>query len=168
MVRTLYRFYLYVIYIALLIFVAGALGALLATLLAFTPLRGSYGSIPDRAQVVQSISLATVAVVIAGALASLHYWLIRRDVRSDPEAGVSGIRAFFLNMTVGIGVSVVVPVIGFAVISSLAQYPDANVVGSAAFAIPTLALVILLEMEVQRWYFSVCISMVYKLSSWVF
>jgi Domain of unknown function (DUF5671) len=150
MVRNLYRFYLYVVYIVLLIFIAGALGALLAMLLAFTPLRGSYGNIPDRAQVVQSISLATVAVVIAGALASFHYWLIRRDMRSDPEAGTSGIRAFFLNMTVGIGVSVVVPVIGFEVISSLAQSTGANVVGAAAFAIPTLALVILLDMERRR------------------
>jgi hypothetical protein len=150
MVRHLYRFYLYAVYIALLIFIAGALGGLLATLLAFTPLRGDSGSIPDRAQVVQSVSLATVALVIAGALASLHYWLIRRDIHSDPAAGTSAIRAFFLNMTIGIGVSVVVPVIGFMVISSLAQYSGANVIGAAAFAIPTLALVILLEMERRR------------------
>src|SRR5437667_12037281 len=104
MVRNLYRFYLYAVYIALLIFIATALGGLLSTLLAFTPLRGNYDSIPDRAQIVQSISLVTVALVIAGALACLHYWLLRRDMRRDPTAGTSAVRSFFLNIIEGIGV----------------------------------------------------------------
>src|SRR5215472_5459680 len=99
MVRALYRFYLYAVSIALLIFIAAALGGLLATLLPFTPLRSSSDSIPDRAQIVQSIALATVALVFAGPLVGLHYWLIRRDMRADPAAGRGAIRSFFLNIT---------------------------------------------------------------------
>src|SRR5437762_10370277 len=108
MVRALYRFYLYTVFIALLIFIAVALGRLLATLLPFTPLHSPYDSIPDRSQVVQSIAFAIVALVFAGPLTGLHYWLIRRDMRSDPTAGTSAIRSFFLNMTSGVGVLLVV------------------------------------------------------------
>ena len=150
MVRALYRFYLYTVFIALLIFIAVALGRLLATLLPFTPLHSPYDSIPDRSQVVQSIAFAIVALVFAGPLTGLHYWLIRRDMRSDPTAGTSAIRSFFLNMTSGVGVLLVVPLIGFAVISNRAYNPDVSVIGPTAFAIPTLALVVLLEMERRR------------------
>src|SRR5262249_39333107 len=150
MVRALYRFYLYAVSIALLIFIATALGGLLATLLPFTPLRSSSDSIPDRAQIVQSLALATVALVFAGPLVGLHYWLIRRDMRADPAAGASAMRAFFLNVTEGIGALLAIPLIGFVVIANRAQNPDTSVIGAAAFAIPTLALVALLEMERQR------------------
>ena len=92
MARNLYRFYLYIVYIAFLIFVAVAIGFLLNTLLAFTPLRGGYGATaPDAQSVVQAVVFAVVASVIAGALAGLHYWLIRRDIRNYPAAGASAV-----------------------------------------------------------------------------
>src|SRR5271169_866924 len=148
MVRALYRFYLYAVSIALLIFIAVALGGLLSTLLPFTPLHGMYDSMPDHAQIVQSITLATIVLLIAGPLFGLHYWLIRRDMRA--AAGTSAIRSFFLNVTEGIGILLAVPLIGFAVISNRAQNPEASVIWAAAFAIPTLVLVVLLGIERRR------------------
>ncbi|TMC20150.1 MAG: hypothetical protein E6J34_13585, partial [Chloroflexi bacterium] len=142
MVRNLYRFYLYIVYIALLCFIVAALRGLLSVALAFTPLRGSAGTLPDHTLVVQSISFAVIALVIAGALAALHYWLIRRDVSSDATAGASAIRSFFLNMTEALGIAVAVPLIGFMVIGNLARYPESGVVEYAATALPILALVI--------------------------
>ena len=147
MVRNLFRFYLYTVYIALLIFIAVAIGGLLSTLLVFTPLRGSSDALPSQAQVIQAIALAASASVIAGALAVLHYWLIRRDRRDDPAAATSAIRAFFLNSVEAIGICLAVPFIGFGVILPLAQSPGSNVVSAAAFALPALALVALLEAE---------------------
>jgi hypothetical protein len=150
MVRNLYRFYLYIVYIALLNFIVVALRGLLYVALAFTPLRGSAGTPPDHTQVVQSVSFAVIALVIAGALAALHYWLIRRDISSDALAGASAIRSFFLNITEALGIAVAVPLIGFMVIGNLARYPESGVVEYAADALPTLALVILLEVERRR------------------
>ncbi len=151
MTRNLYRFYLYIVYIALLIFVAFAIGYLLNTLLAFTPLRGSYGpNPPDAKSVVQVIVFATISSVIAGTLAGLHYWLIRRDIRNDAAAGASAIRSFFLNLTVALGIAQSVPTAGFFVLDTLATSPGQNVVFPAAFALPILGLVVVLALERRR------------------
>jgi len=150
MVRNLYRFYLYIVYIVLLLFIVVALRGLLSVVLAFTPLHGSMGAPPDHTLVVQSISFAAITLVIAGALASLHYWLIRRDMNSDVMAGASAIRSFFLNLTEALGVAAVVPLIGFAVIGGLARNPESSVVEYAAYAFPTFVLVIWLEVERRK------------------
>ena len=72
MARNLYRFYLYIVYINLLSFVAFAIGYLLNTLLALTSLRGVYsGNAPDGRSVTQAIVFGVVASAIAGALAGL-------------------------------------------------------------------------------------------------
>jgi hypothetical protein len=149
-IRNLYRFYLYTVFIALLIFMTVAVGRLLSTGLAFTPLQGSSGSAPSQAEVIQSSVFALITLLIAGALGALHYWLIRRDMRNDPTASSSAIRSFFLNITEAIGVSLAVPVFGFLVLTTLAQSTGANVVASAAFAIATFALVLILELERRR------------------
>jgi hypothetical protein len=149
--RNLYRFYLYIVFIALLIFVAFAVGYLLNTLLALTSLRGSYsGGPPDATSVVQAIVFAVVASAIAGALASLHYWLIRRDMQHDPLAGASAIRSFFLNLTEALGIALAVPVAGFFVLDTLALSPGQNVVSPLAFSLATLALVVVLALERRR------------------
>ena len=94
--RNLYRFYLYIVYIDLLIFVAFAVGYLLNTLLALTSLRGIYGGNHLMQQsVMQAIVFAVVASAIAGALAGLHYWLIRRDMQHDPAGGCQRDPLFF-------------------------------------------------------------------------
>ncbi|HEV2661629.1 MAG TPA: DUF5671 domain-containing protein, partial [Ktedonobacteraceae bacterium] len=151
MVHNLYRLYLYIVSIALLIFAAFAVGRLLNTLLTFTPLHGTDGYHPPPAsEVVQSLVFAGVSLVIAGALGGLHYWLIRRDMQSDPAAGNSAIRSFFLNMTEAIGIALAVPVAGFLVFSILASSQSSDIVGAAAFALATLLLVMVLELERRR------------------
>src|SRR5207248_11219297 len=98
MVHNLYRFYLYTVFLAMLIFAAIGLGLLLQPLLAFTPLRGSYGASPTTAVIVQGSVFFGVSWLIAGLLGGLHYWLIRRDMHNDPDGASSAIRAFFLNI----------------------------------------------------------------------
>lgn len=95
MARNLYRFYLYTVCIALLIFIAIATGRMLNTVLYLTPLKGPFAPVPTRQEIVQSVVLAVAAWVIAGALAGLHYWLIRRDIWHDTAARTSAIRSFF-------------------------------------------------------------------------
>ena len=87
MARNLYRFYLYAVFLAMLIFAAVATGMLLQPLLSLTPLRGTYGGVAAGATLVQAAVFAGVSWLIAGVLGGLHYWLIRRDMRSDPAAG---------------------------------------------------------------------------------
>src|SRR5882762_4896120 len=110
MARNFYRFYLYAVYIALLIFIAGVTGWMLKTILDLTPLRVLYIAAPTRQEIVRSLVLTAVAWVIAGVLAGLHYWLIRRDIQHDTAAGSSAIRSFFLNMTEAIGIVLAVPI----------------------------------------------------------
>ncbi|MBA2392430.1 MAG: hypothetical protein H0V70_06755 [Ktedonobacteraceae bacterium] len=151
MARNLYRFYLYIVYITLLIFIAFAFGYILNTLLALTSLRGAYaGDAPDAKTVLQSVVFVVVASVIAGALAGLHYWLIRRDMQHDPAAGASAIRSFFLNLTEALGIASAVPVAGFFVLNARATSPQQNIVGSMAFSLATLALVVVLALERRR------------------
>jgi hypothetical protein len=150
MLRNLYRCYLYTVYIALLIFAAAVTGQLLNTLLNQTSLRGSYTPASTQAEIVQALVFAVVAWVIAGTLGGLHYWLIRRDVQSNPTAGTSAIRSFFLNMTEAAGIALAVPLIGFVVFGFLSYTTDADVAGALAFALPTFAVVLLLELERRR------------------
>ena len=149
--RNLYRFYLYIVYINLLSFVAFAVGYLLNTLLALTSLRGVYsGNGPDAKSVIQAIVFGVVASAIAGALAGLHYWLIRRDIRHDPAAGASAIRSFFLNLTQAQGIALAVPVAGFFVLNTLANSAGQNVVTAMAFSLAALALVVVIALERRR------------------
>ena len=94
MARNLYRIYLYIVFIAMLIFAAIGLGMLLQTLFSLTPLRGAYGTIPTNASIVQVTVFFVVSWIIAAFFGILHYWLIRRDMQNDPAAGRSAIRSF--------------------------------------------------------------------------
>lgn len=161
MARNLYRFYLYVVFIALLIFAAVGLGQLLNTVLAFTPLRGLYSNVPTQAEVVQSVVFVTVSWIAAGLLGGLHYWLIRRDMRHDPTASTSAIRLFFLHITEACSVLVGVPVMGM-VISSLAFSSDTNVVGAASGSIAALLLALVLELERRRTPVTKGVAMVFQ------
>lgn len=146
MARSLYRFYLYAVATALLIFAITAFGSLLSTGLAFTPLRGTYGSIPTQAQFVQAVSYACVAFLIAGLFGGLHYWLIRRDLRQDSQAANSAIRSFFLNTTEGISVAFGVPLLGSALYSLASTYYSGYIyVWSVALSFLLLACLVHLE-----------------------
>ncbi len=149
MARHLYRFYLYSIYIALLIFIAVVTGQMLNTLLNLTSLRGSYISAPTRPEIVQSVVLTVVAWVIAGILAGLHFWLIRRDIQRDTTAGASAIRAFFLNIPEAIGIVLAVPVMGF-LLNGLGFSQANDITAAVAFTVPTFVLVGLLAWERRR------------------
>ncbi len=149
MARHLYRFYLYIVFIALLIYAAIAIGLLLNTLLVLTPLR-TYETVPASSEIIQSTIFTIVSLLIAGALASLHYWLIRRDIRNDPAAGESAIRALFLNLTEAIGVAIVVPLFGYGALLQSGVSSASGLVVSIAVALPTLILVVLLELERRR------------------
>ncbi|HEU5381909.1 MAG TPA: hypothetical protein VFV38_41345 [Ktedonobacteraceae bacterium] len=150
MARGLYRFYLYAISSALLIFVVIATDPLLAMLLAYTPLQGIYSGPPTRSALVQALVFALVSWLIAGTLGGLHYWLIRRDMRNDPAAGTSAIRAFFLNITETVGVLIAVGMIGFGAIDNRAHNPNTDVTWAVATGLLTLAAVLLLELERRR------------------
>lgn len=150
MVRNLYRFYLYAVFVALLVFAAVTLGMLVQTLLEFTPLRDAYVNIPDRAALLQSVTLAVVSWVIAGALGGLHYWLIRRDMQSDEGAATSAIRSFFLNIPEGIAVLLGVGFIGFGVISNWAHVAAGGFANAFAVALSSLLFALVLEMERRR------------------
>jgi Domain of unknown function (DUF5671) len=151
MARHLYRFYLYVVFIALLIFGAVAIGMLLNTLLLFTPLRGpDDNSIPTASEVTQSVIFTLISLLIAGALAGLHYWLIRRDMQNDPAANGSAIRALLLNLTEAVSISAAVPIVGYGAWNALSYSTTAGVVFSLSTAIPALALAGGIELERRR------------------
>lgn len=150
MARNLYRFYLYIIFIALIIFAVVVTAQLLGTLLELTPLRGSFITPPTQNAVVQSLVFAIIGWIISGALGGLHYWLIRRDQNSDPAARGSAIRSFFLNMTEAAGVLIVVPLTGFITLGRWAYGNDSDITYAIATALPTLLMVIGLELERRR------------------
>jgi hypothetical protein len=150
MTKNLYRFYLYVVFIAMLIFAAVGLGRLLQALFSETPLRGAFGAGSTTSDLVQAIVFFVVSWIVAAILGGLHYWLIRRDMRSDPTAGSSAIRAFFLNIVELFATPLAVLVSTFFVIDQLGQNPASDVTGAAAFAIATLFLVAVLEWERQQ------------------
>ncbi len=148
MARNLYRFYLYIIFIGMLILAATGLGMLLQPLLALTPLHGG-DSIPASAVIVQAAVFAVVAWFIALALGGSHYWLIRRDMRADPAAGSGGVRAFFLNATEAVSLPIGVASSAFA-IGQIGQANFFAVPGALALAISTLGLFALVEWERRR------------------
>ena len=149
MARGLYRVYLYVVTILLLVFATVSASSLLSALLRLTPLRGSYGSAPSNSDVVQNVVLAIVTLLIVAAFGGLHYWLIRRDMASDPHAGESGVRALTLNLSVGVA-TLVATFAGASALSTFDlafQYDTAN---SLAVALAALALALALEWERRR------------------
>lgn len=150
MVRNIYRIYLYIIFIAMLIFAAVGLGMLLQTLFSLTPLRGAYGTIPTNASIVQVIVFFVVSWIIAAFFGILHYWLIRRDMLNDPTAGRSAIRSFFLNITELIDAPLAIVVSAMGVIAQLGHDPAFDLTGSAAFATSALLLLAVLELERRR------------------
>ena len=150
MARNLYRIYLYIVFIAMLIFAAVGLGMLLQTLFSLTPLRGAYGTIPTNAAIVQVTVFFAVSWLIAAIFGILHYWLIRRDMHNDPAAGSSAIRSFFLNITELIDAPLAIVVSSTAVIAQLGHDPAFDLTGSAAFATTALLLLVVLEFERQR------------------
>lgn len=146
MARTLYRIYLYGVWLFLMIFATVAVGVVLGTLLSNTPLNGQYQPILSGITVTQQVIFALLAVIVAGLLGGLHYWLIRRDIRDDPAAATGPVRALFLNGVEAIAILVAVPAIANA-LSSLAYLYGGGIAGPLAAGIVALGLFALLETE---------------------
>lgn len=149
MARNLYRIYLYVVCIALLIFAAVGLEGLLQSLFAFTPLRGSDNPLPSNSTVVQAVVFFVVSWIIALALGGLHYWLLRRDMHNDPSAGESAIRSFFLNLVEFLAVPIAVG-LSISVIQSFGEVYVGNSTTTAAISLSMLAFVAAIEWERRR------------------
>lgn len=149
MARGLYRVYLYVVTIALLVFATVSVSSLINMLLRLTGLRGAYGSAPTGAEVTQNVVLALVSLVIVAGLGGLHYWLIRRDTASDPLPGASGVRSLTLNLAVGVATLVAVT----AGASALAQFSFTftnDLTTSLATALGAFGVALALEWERRR------------------
>ncbi|HEY7356210.1 MAG TPA: hypothetical protein VH590_07075, partial [Ktedonobacterales bacterium] len=70
----------------------------------------TYGVPPDSQQVEQVVILFVITVVLVGGLfGGGHYWLIRRDARSDPGADAGVVRHLFLNGLMALAALVGVP-----------------------------------------------------------
>ncbi|MBX5451880.1 MAG: hypothetical protein IRZ24_17600 [Thermogemmatispora sp.] len=142
MARNLYRSYLYVILLLLLVLAIYALADLLNPLWRLTPWRPGNEAVPDRAEVVQALVFAVTVLLFVAVLGGLHYWLLRRDLRQDPAAGGSAVRAFFLNL----GELVLAPIAIFSLGQVLIQFQS----GYAASGLAALAGLLALEWERRR------------------
>ncbi|MDE3230245.1 MAG: hypothetical protein KGO05_10215 [Chloroflexota bacterium] len=149
MAKGLYRVYLYVVTIALLVAGTVAVSILLGVLLNLTRLRGQYGSSPDSAAITQTVVLAVVTLIIVAGLGGLHYWLIRRDMASDPQPGESGVRSFTLNVAEAIATMVAV-ISGAFTLSSFSLDFRNELSYSLATALGAGGLTLLLEWERLR------------------
>lgn len=148
MVRNLYRVYLYAVCNILLVIATFATAVSLGLLLATTPLRGIYGSPPDHSQVVQALVNFGVAWLVTLTLGGLHYWLIRRDMATDPAAGGGTVRSYFLNVTQLLAILIA---IGEAVagISLLGQSYNSSTTNFSV-ALATAGLFAILQVERRR------------------
>lgn len=149
MARSLYRFYLYFVAMALLLFAAVGAYILLQDVFTSTSLRGQYGQQPTHAATVQAILIFAVSWLIALLLGGPHYWLIRRNQRTDAGAGRGAVRAFFLNWIESWSAAVLAGSGAYTLSNLGAPYPN-GVSWSLATAIVSAGLVIVLELERRR------------------
>lgn len=149
MVRTLYRIYLYTVWILLLILAAVATAVFLGTLLNATPLNGPFGQHPSRETLTQQGAFLIIAWLIAATLGGLHYWLIRRDIRDDPGAGRGPVRSLYLNYFEANAMLVAVPATAVA-LASLSSYQSGGEAALFASGVVAYAFFALLELERRR------------------
>lgn len=149
MVRTLYRIYLYTVWILLLVLAAVATAVFLGTLLNTTPLRGQFGQQPSRQSLTQQGAFLVIAWLIAATLGGLHYWLIRRDIRDDPGAGSGPVRSLYLNYFEANAMLVAVPATAVA-LASLSSYQSGGEAALFASGVVAYGFFALLELERRR------------------
>jgi hypothetical protein len=147
-VRSLARLYYYIVFIAMLVLAAVGIGFVLNTLLSLTPLAGDQPR-PDSATITRSILFAGVAWLIAGILGGVHYWLIRRDLETDPTAGPGGIRSFFLNAAQFVAIWVGVASVASALVN-IGRPFSFNVIPSLSLGIAALFIAGIVELERMR------------------
>src|SRR6266487_3696399 len=145
--RGLYRFYLYAVFIAMLLFATSGVIQLLTVLL--QSVFKDPNNTPSGASLVQALVYGIVSLITAALFGGLHYWLIRRDMHNDPMAGNSAVRAFFLNVVELISPPLAVGS-GTSMISAIGQHNASGLSSSTAFTITFLGLWLLLEWERRR------------------
>lgn len=148
--RSIGRFFLYLLYTTLLIFVASGAGWLLQLLLAFTPLRGSMSTPPATTDLARALVLWAVSWVLGLPLVIFFAHLIRRDYKSDPQAGSGGIRAFFFNAIEACIAPIAISVAAFSVLEQLGQSYRGDVTGATSFVVLSLALVAWLDRDRRK------------------
>src|SRR5450755_3627815 len=148
MLRGLYRFYLYTVCIAMLLFAASGIEGLLQTALSQTLFKDPNATITT-ANTVQAIVFAVIALLTAAIFGGLHYWLMRRDMRNDPAAGNGGVRTFFLNAVELVSLPLAVGTGGFT-IAGLGQQYSGGASSGVALAITSLAVWAVIEGERRR------------------
>lgn len=146
MSRTLYRIYLYTVWLILMLFATGATAALLAVLLRATPLDSS-GALSAH-DLVQPVAFGIVVWIIAALVGGFHYWLIRRDIAADPGAGAGAVRAFYLNLVEAVAAIVAILTLGLT-LTTLGR-PYVYAATPVGIAIAAIGLFALLEAERQR------------------
>lgn len=146
MSRSLGRFFLYLLYLVLLLFLAGSAWWLLQLLLSWTPLRGNGSTLPASSDLMRALVLWGVTWLIGLPLVIFLFRLLRRDQRTDPQAGRGGIRAFFLNLVEAVLTLAAVSVAA-SVIEQIGQSLMGDLTGSVSFVVLSLALVAWLEWE---------------------
>jgi hypothetical protein len=159
MIQTLKRIYLYTATAFAVLFSAGITINLLSTLFALAGLRplmyteaGLVESPPPSAEeALQSMILFVVGLVLVGLLfGGMHYWLIRRDARSDQGADGGPTRHLFLNGLLALAalftVSFALPVLASVGDSTTFR----NNAFPLAFALTALAVFVLVLMERRR------------------
>jgi hypothetical protein len=147
-VRSLARLYYYIVFIAMLVLAAVGIGFVLNTLLGLTPLAGDQPQ-PDSATITRSILFAGVAWLIAGILGGVHYWLIRRDLETDPTAGPGGIRSFFLNAAQFVSIWVGVAAVASA-LANIGRPFSYGVITSLSVGIAALFIAGIVQVERMR------------------
>jgi hypothetical protein len=158
-IQTLKRIYLYTATTFAVLFSAGITINLLSTLFALAGMRplmytatGLAESPPPSAdEVLQSVILFVVGWVLVGLLfGGIHYWLIRRDARSDPGADGGPTRHLFLNGLLALAalftISFALPVLSS--IGDRSTFRDNAF--SLAFALTALAVFVLVLAERRR------------------
>jgi hypothetical protein len=160
MVRNFYRVYLYAVCIALLIAATVVTAVSLGLLLSMTPLHGPYEFAPPHSQIVQTVVAFAVVWLVTLGLGGLHYWLIRRDMATDPAAGGGAVRSYFLNITQLLAVLIA---IGTAAVG-ITQLGNRNSSLSSIFAVAfsTAGLFALLEWERQRTHATTTAAIVFQ------
>lgn len=155
MARQIYRVYLYIVNIALLVLAAVGLALLLNTLFAFTPLRGNFRAEPTQQELVQSLIFAITAWIIAAVLGFVHLRLIQHDIAGFGNAALGGVRAFFLNSAEAI--AALVAVLSAASAFSMLGYaqPSSSGDSSGLFAMALAALLVAGVLEFERRRFAV-------------
>jgi hypothetical protein len=155
MVQTLKRIYLYTATTFALLFSAGVTINLLSTLFSLAGMRQTIytetgpmeGPAPSSDEVLQSVILFIVGLLLVGfAFGGVHYWLIRRDARSDPGADGGPTRHLFLNGLLALSalftVSFALPVLS-SVGDSVNFRENAFPLAFALMALAVFALVLL-------------------------